>query len=175
MGNEGVTGDEVYQPEADEIREDDGILDPEDTLGDQESDPYDEGWTPPERPLASTRTGITAEEQHEGESLAERLSEERPDPALVVPEPVAGDEVVDGTAQADEPLDEALAVALDDEPLLPPDEGAVEDPEDAAEHDMIGEDMGVEDTGFEDMGVEDGEGVAEAAAAPREPTGPLVP
>ena len=147
MGNEDVTGDEVYQPEADEIREDDGILDPEDTLTDQESDPYDEGWTPPEHPLGATRTGTTAEEQHEGESLAERLSEERPDPALGVPEPVGGDEAADGTAQADEPLDEALPVALDDEPLLPPDEGAVEDPEDAAEHDMIGEDMGVEDDG----------------------------
>lgn len=144
MGNEDATGDEVYQPDAGEIREDDGILDPEDTLGDQESDPYDEGWAPPERPLAATRTGTTAEEQHEGESLAERLSEERPDPALAVPDPVEDDEAADDTARADEPRDEPPSADLDEEPLLPPDEGAVEDPQDAAEHDMLGEDMGVE-------------------------------
>ncbi|CAM5610976.1 hypothetical protein SALBM135S_04040 [Streptomyces alboniger] len=165
MGNEDVTGDEVYQPDADEIREDDGILDPEDTLGDQESDPYDEGWTPPERPLGATRTGITAEEQHEGESLAERLSEERPDPALRVPEPVEDDEIIGDTARADEPLDEAPPADLDEEPLLPPDEGAVEDPEDVAEHDMIGEDMGVEDDAWP----------AEADGAAQRPAGPVAP
>ncbi|WP_369215620.1 hypothetical protein, partial [Streptomyces flavofungini] len=121
MGNEDVTGDEVYQPDAAEIREDDGILDPEDTLGDQESDPYDEGWAPPERPLGATRTGTTAEEQHEGESLAERLSEERPDPALRVPDPVTEDEddgvgdtaradaVVLATGYRERPLDQLLA------------------------------------------------------------------
>ncbi|WP_257037168.1 hypothetical protein [Streptomyces sp. OV198] len=47
-----VMGDEVYQPDGPDDRGDEGILDTEDTLTDRGSDPYEEGWSPPERPIA---------------------------------------------------------------------------------------------------------------------------
>ncbi|MFG2650699.1 DUF5709 domain-containing protein [Streptomyces sp. NPDC048436] len=147
MESDEVMGDEVYQPDADEVREDEGILDAEDTLTDLASDPYDEGWSPPERPLGVGHTGTTAQEQQEGESLSERLSEERPDPALEVPDPVEGDDVIDETLTdtEGEPIDETEVADADAERLLAPDEGASNDPEDDAEHDMIGEDMGIDE------------------------------
>ena len=58
-----VMGDEVYQPEGSDDREDEGILDPEDTLNDRGTDPYEEGWSPPERPLGVEHQGTTAREQ----------------------------------------------------------------------------------------------------------------
>ncbi|MER8185054.1 DUF5709 domain-containing protein [Kitasatospora sp. NPDC094015] len=75
-------GDVVYQPDGSEIVDDAGVLDTEDTLLDRGADPYDEGWSPPERPLAVNRTGTTAREGAEGETLEQRLSEEWPDPNL---------------------------------------------------------------------------------------------
>ncbi|WP_030792882.1 DUF5709 domain-containing protein [Streptomyces sp. NRRL S-920] len=145
MDNDDVMGDEVYQPDAEEVREDEGILDPEDTLNDRASDPYDEGWSPPERPLGVNHTGTTAEEQREGETLDERLSEEVPDPALEVPAPGEDDDGIGDTTDTDgEPIDEAEVGDARAGRLFAPDEGATEDPEDAAEQDMVGEDMGVD-------------------------------
>lgn len=145
MDDDGVMGDEVYQPDADEIREDAGILDAEDTLSDRASDPYDEGWSPPERPLGVEHTGTTAEEQREGESLDERLSEEVPDPALQVPGPAEYDDGIGDTVGTDgEPIEEAQVGDVRAGRLFAPDEGAGEDPEDVARQDMIGEDMGVD-------------------------------
>lgn len=75
-------GDEVYQPDGSEIREDAGPLEPADTLEDRGLDQVlDEGYSPPERPLAVEDTGTTAREQRTGESLDERLRRERPDDA----------------------------------------------------------------------------------------------
>ncbi|WP_327350475.1 hypothetical protein [Streptomyces sp. NBC_01304] len=79
-----LMGDEVYQPGDPDAREDKGVLDAEDTLSDLGMDPYDEGWSPPERPYGVEHSGNTAAEQRDGESLGDRLSEERPD--LVVKE-----------------------------------------------------------------------------------------
>ena len=56
---------------------DTGLLDPEDTL--EDGDPYDEGYSPPERPLATRDWGTTAAEEAAGESWAGRLSRELPD------------------------------------------------------------------------------------------------
>ncbi|WP_435127987.1 DUF5709 domain-containing protein [Actinacidiphila sp. bgisy144] len=68
-------GDDVYRQE-----EDDGLLEPEDTLEDRGvADVLDEGYSPPERPLAVEESGTTGEEQREGESLDQRLARERPD------------------------------------------------------------------------------------------------
>ncbi|MFD8425970.1 DUF5709 domain-containing protein [Streptomyces sp. NPDC059466] len=135
--NEEVMGDEVYQPEGPEGREDEGILDPEDTLYDRGSDPYDEGWSPPERPLGVEHRGTTAREQHEGESLDERLSEEVADPAL---EELEAD---DGLGD----LPDGEGELLDDEVgqervgrLVALDEGAHDD----AEKDMFAEDVGID-------------------------------
>ncbi|MFF3976102.1 DUF5709 domain-containing protein [Streptomyces sp. NPDC001828] len=129
-------GDDVYQPDGgDEVVEDTGILDPEDTLNDRGADPYDEGWSPPERPLAVNHAGTTAQEQHDGESLDQRLAEEVPDPELALPELDLADE------------DEELADAeVGDERagrLVAPDEGAHED----AEKDMLASDMGIDGAG----------------------------
>ncbi|MDT8911829.1 DUF5709 domain-containing protein [Amycolatopsis sp. PS_44_ISF1] len=56
---------------------DTGVLDSEDTL--QDGDPYDEGYSPPERPLAVTDWGTTAREELAGESWEGRLAREAPD------------------------------------------------------------------------------------------------
>ncbi len=75
-----LRGDEVYQPDGSEVQDDAAVLDPQDTLDDRGVDPaIDEGYSPPEKPLAAERTGTTAAEQREGGSLEERLAEEEPD------------------------------------------------------------------------------------------------
>lgn len=147
MGNDEVMGDEVYQPDTDEaeVREDEGILDAEDTLNDRGADPYDEGWSPPERPLGVGHTGTTAQEQQEGESLDERLSEERPDPALEVPDPAEEHDGIGDTTDTDgEPIEDAEVGDARAGRLVAPDDGASVDAEDDAEQDMIGEDMGID-------------------------------
>lgn len=145
MGNDEVMGDEVYQPDAEDVREDEGILDAEDTLSVLAADPYDEGWSPPERPLGVAHTGTTAQEQREGESLAERLSEERPDPALEVPDPAQVDDGIgDTTDSVGEPIDDAQVGDASAGHLFVPDDGSDGDAEDDAERDMIGEDMGID-------------------------------
>ncbi|MFE9406409.1 DUF5709 domain-containing protein [Streptomyces sp. NPDC006530] len=128
MAADDERADDVYQPEGgDGVVEDAGILDAEDTLNDRGADPYDEGWSPPERPLAVNHTGTTAREQHDGESLDERLAEEVPEPQLDLDdedEDLADAEVGDERAGR----------------LVAPDEGAHED----AEKDMLGSDMGID-------------------------------
>ncbi|GAC70625.1 DUF5709 domain-containing protein [Gordonia soli] len=58
----------------------DDQLQPEDTLDDRGvDDVLDEGFSPPDYPPSGARRGLTAEEQREGETLDERLSEETPD------------------------------------------------------------------------------------------------
>lgn len=137
MSDDGIDpmADDVYQPDGSaEVTEDEGILDPEDTLDDRASDPYDEGWSPPERPLGVTRDGTTAEEQREGESLDERLAEEVPDEQA--PD---GDGIGDLGDGEGEPLDDEVGDARAGR-LVAPDEGAHAD----AEKDMIAEDVGVD-------------------------------
>ncbi|MET7986143.1 MULTISPECIES: hypothetical protein [unclassified Streptomyces] len=132
-----VMGDEVYQPGAPDIREDEGILDPEDTLESRGSDPFDDGWSAPERPLAVDHRGTTAREQREGESLEEKLAEERSDPSLEEPDEDDVDSPADdGGGLPDDGMDTDPA-----ERILALDVGAHED----AEHDMIAEDSGTDD------------------------------
>ncbi|WP_030904464.1 DUF5709 domain-containing protein [Streptomyces sp. NRRL F-5126] len=127
--------DDVYQPDADaEVREDEGILDPEDSLSDRVADPYDEGWSPPERPLGVEGEGITAEEQYEGETLDERLAEEVPDPPVV-----AGDGIGD-LPQGDGEVRDDEVGGMRSGRLVAPDEGAHAD----AEKDMVAEDVGID-------------------------------
>jgi hypothetical protein len=60
--------------------EDDGVLDASDTLeGNPGEDPLDTGVIPADRWSAGMRFGSTAEEEEEGESLDQLLSEEEPD------------------------------------------------------------------------------------------------
>ncbi|MCX4552663.1 DUF5709 domain-containing protein [Streptomyces sp. NBC_01387] len=130
-------GDDVYQPDGSEVTEDTGILDREDTLTGRASDPYDEGWSPPERPLGVDHVGTTAEEQHEGETLDERLAEELPDPAML--RAPHGDGIGDSSDSDGEALDDEVGAGRAGR-LVAPDEGAHEE----AEKDMLAEDVGID-------------------------------
>ncbi|MEV8566259.1 DUF5709 domain-containing protein [Streptomyces sp. NPDC051322] len=130
-------GDDVYQPDGSEVTDDSGILDPEDTLNDRGADPYDEGWSPPERPLGVEHVGTTAREQHDRETLDERLSEEVAEPTLI-PE-VEDDGIGDASDSDGEPLDDEVGDVRSGR-LVGPDEGAHEE----AEKDMLAEDVGVD-------------------------------
>ncbi|MET9952427.1 DUF5709 domain-containing protein [Streptomyces sp. NPDC006339] len=136
MDTENAMGDNVYQPDDAEGREDDGILDPEDTLSDREADPYDEGWSPPERPLAVDHVGTTAREQREGETLDQRLAEEVPDPALAEPDDSNG--VGDLPGGDGEPIDDQVGRERSGR-LVAPDEGVREDDE----KDVVARDVGI--------------------------------
>ena len=76
--------------------EDDGVLQPADTLetDDLAADPLDTGISPPERPPASDRFGVTGAEARAGETLDDRLAQEQPEIPAVLPasepEPRAG-------------------------------------------------------------------------------------
>lgn len=62
--------------------DEDDQLQPEDTLDYRGvDDVLDEGYSPPERPLGTDKFGLTPAEQAAGESLAQHLAEEEPDPA----------------------------------------------------------------------------------------------
>ncbi|WEO98912.1 DUF5709 domain-containing protein [Streptomyces sp. FXJ1.172] len=127
-------GDDVYQPDSSEIREDSGVLDVEDTLDfDGVDDPLDRGWSPPERPWAVEHTGVTAAERQAGETLDQRLAEEQPD--LVTPD---GDDI--GDCDADGELLDNEVGNLRSGRLVAPDEGAHEDDEAA----LVATDVGID-------------------------------
>ena len=127
-------GDDVYQPDPSEIREDSGVLDVEDTLDfDGVSDPLDRGWSPPERPWAVEHTGVTAAERQAGETLDQRLAEEQPD--LVARD---GDDIGDRDTDG-ELLDNEVG-NLRSGRLVAPDEGAHEDEEAA----LVANDVGID-------------------------------
>lgn len=108
-------------------------LDSQETLtGDPGEDPLDSGYVPPDRPVALDKYGLTAEEEQEGEPLADKLAAEEPESEwteagrsgrLVAPDEgahpdveadmVARDEGVDGGAATAE--EAAVHVVDDDE------------------------------------------------------------
>ncbi|MFH8485070.1 DUF5709 domain-containing protein [Streptomyces longisporoflavus] len=112
--------DDAYQPTGDnEEQEDASPLDLQDAVDERSyDDMLDEGYSPPEKPLGVTKTGTTAEEQHEGETLDERLAQEVPDT-----EPPAGDGVGDLPGGEGEPLDPESGESRAGR-LVAPDEGA---------------------------------------------------
>ncbi|MGW3096805.1 DUF5709 domain-containing protein [Streptomyces sp. NPDC001102] len=128
-------GDDVYQPDGSDQREDTGLLDSEDTLEyDGVDDPLDRGWSPPERPWAVERADVTAAARHHGETLEERLAEELPD--LVAPD---GDGLGDVDGTDGELLDNEVG-AVRSGRLVAPDEGTHEDEESA----LIATDVGID-------------------------------
>ncbi|MFV2120951.1 DUF5709 domain-containing protein [Streptomyces sp. Act-28] len=142
MGTEETMGDEVYQPDPADggILEDHGILDDEDTLMDRAANPYEEGYSPPERPLGVTDVGTTAREQREGESLDRRLSREVPDPALRPDDAeAASNGIGDLPGGMGEPYDDQVGRDRSGR-LVAPDEGAHRD----TEKDAVGRDVGVD-------------------------------
>jgi hypothetical protein len=83
-------------------------LQPDDTLDDRGvDDVLDEGMSPPERPSREMARGITAREDAEGESLADRLEQEEPDPTAEIDHtPQAQrDELEDGDGDGSDPSD----------------------------------------------------------------------
>ncbi|GED88592.1 DUF5709 domain-containing protein [Streptomyces sp. NPDC056112] len=128
-------GDDVYQPDDSEVREDTGVLDPEDTLVyDGVDDPLDRGWSPPERPWAVEHTGVTAAERRQGETLDQRLAEELPEPPAW-----DGDDMGDCEDTDGELLDNEVGTARSGR-LVAPDEGAHEDDESA----LVATDVGID-------------------------------
>ncbi|HET8616302.1 MAG TPA: DUF5709 domain-containing protein [Actinomycetales bacterium] len=135
--------------------DDDDQLQPEETLVDRGlDDVLEEGYSPPDRPVAVDKFGTTASEAEEGETLDMRLAEEVPDPNLQVEDPLARrpdplDERVDTETQLDRDLgyaDPDDGGEVGDERagrLVAPDEGAHED----TEKDMVAEDVGIAGAG----------------------------
>jgi len=108
------------------------VLDTSDTLdGDPGEDPLDRGVAAPVRWSAAIRSGTTAAEQQEGESLDQLLAEEEPDVAADEDdEPIfgpasdedAGDEDVDGLLLDDGPDPRAGRLVAEDEGAHPDEE-----------------------------------------------------
>ncbi|WP_215451912.1 MULTISPECIES: DUF5709 domain-containing protein [unclassified Streptomyces] len=128
--------DDAYQPTGgNEEQEDAAPLDLQDALDERTyDDMLDEGYSPPERPLGVTKSGTTAAEQHEGESLDDRLRQEVPD--VEVP---AGDGIGDLPGGEGEPLDPEAGADRAGR-LVAPDEGARTD----TTKELIAEDEGID-------------------------------
>lgn len=104
MTDDAAMGDEVYQPTESETRDDPYELDLENSLDGYDADAtLDEGYSPPEKPLAVNDPGTTAAGQREGASLDQRLTEETPDV-----QPPAGDGIGDWPGHEGEPLAESV-------------------------------------------------------------------
>jgi Family of unknown function (DUF5709) len=123
-----VSDNEMYDPAG---------LDASDTLdGDLGDDPLDQGIAPPDRWSPGEGFGTTAEEEEEGESLDQLLSEEEPEPD---PYPEAAPEGYGEDRRADDVFGDA-----EPEPrsgrLVAEDEGAHPD----AEPDLVARDVGID-------------------------------
>ena len=137
MGTESeAMGDDVYQPTGSNEEQEDGApLDLQDALDERTyDDALDEGYSPPEKPLGVTKYGTTAAEQHEGESLDQRLAQEAPDTTAP-----AGDGVGDLPGGEGEPLDPEAGDRRAGR-LVAPDEGAHPD----AVKEEVARDVGVD-------------------------------
>lgn len=91
-------GDDVYQPDASDVGNgptDD--LDLENVIDEPSlDDTMEEGYSPPECPLAVSKYGTTGEEQQEGESLDQRLAQEEPEADLLAEDAGEDESKIDG-------------------------------------------------------------------------------
>ncbi|WP_380166474.1 DUF5709 domain-containing protein [Jannaschia sp. R86511] len=141
-----IDTDAVASLEPDEVAYDQDLA-----LGeDGEEDVAQRSYVPNDRPVAAGQHGTTAEEQHDGSSLEDRLAAERPD--------VDGERPGDEVLPSEQPLDDALGedvssedLVATDEPdgevgdlragrLVEPDEGVRDD----TEKDMVADDVGID-------------------------------
>ncbi|WP_282087104.1 DUF5709 domain-containing protein [Streptomyces tendae] len=138
--------DDAYQPTGtNEEQEDAAPLDLQDAVDERTyDDTLDEGYSPPEKPLGVTKHGTTAAEQHDGETLDERLAEEEPD--VSVPD---GDGVGDAPDGEGEPVDPEAGGDRAGR-LVAPDEGVRADT--------------TKETVAQDVGIDGGAAGAEEAA-----------
>ncbi|MEU1126080.1 DUF5709 domain-containing protein [Streptomyces sp. NPDC005899] len=100
---DGARGDDVYLPPNDGVQNrPSDELDMENALGERDlDDQMEEGYSPPERPLAVDKYGTTIAEEREGESLDQRLAQE-----VAEPGPPEGDGIGDLPQGEGEPLEE---------------------------------------------------------------------
>jgi hypothetical protein len=128
--------DDAYQPTgSNEEQQDAAPQDLQDAVDERTyDDTLDEGYSPPEKPLGVTKHGTTAAEQHDGETLDERLAQEVPD----VAEPV-GDDIGDTPEGEGEPVDPEAGTERAGR-LVAPDEGAHPD----ITKDEIAADVGID-------------------------------
>lgn len=124
-------------------------LQPEDTLVDRNvDDVLDEGYTAPEKWSPGQGFGTTAEEEEQGESIDQRLTQEQPDPGLEEVEQAAEDEDAEYPAGVEINADlEGEGELIDDEVgdlragrLVAPDEGAHSD----VDAQLSAEDVGID-------------------------------
>jgi hypothetical protein len=142
------------RPHESEDLEDYEVLDTSDTLaGPPGDDPLDRGVATPEHWSAQTRSGSTAEEQEEGESLDELLAEEEPD---VGAWEYGDDEFAD--LDENEPNDDIRRSFHQDGPDLRAGRLVAEDDDDEATDIDGGEAVG------HDAGIDSGGATAEEAA-----------
>ncbi|MFF9219115.1 DUF5709 domain-containing protein [Streptomyces viridosporus] len=139
-------GDDAYQPTgSNEEQEDAAPLDLQDAVDERTYDDIlDEGYSPPEKPLGVTKHGTTAAEQHEGETLDQRLAQEVPDTSAP-----RGDGVGDLPGGEGEPVDPETGTDRAGR-LVAPDEGVRTDT--------------TKETVAEDVGIDAGAAGAEEAA-----------
>ncbi|WP_217143433.1 DUF5709 domain-containing protein [Streptomyces sp. AC627_RSS907] len=130
--------DDAYQPTGtNEEQEDAAPLDLQDAVDERTyDDTLDEGYSPPEKPLGVTKYGTTAAEQHDGETLDQRLSQEVPD--VSAPD---GDGVGDEPGGEGEPVDPEAGTARSGR-LVAPDEGVRTDTTKESVADDVGIDGG---------------------------------
>jgi hypothetical protein len=135
MGTEPMA-DDAYQPTGtNEEQEDAAPLDMQDAVDERTYDDIlDEGYSPPEKPLGVTKHGTTAAEQHDGETLDERLAQERPEETETV-----GDGVGDLPGGEGEPVDPQAGTERAGR-LVAPDEGAHAD----TTKETIADDVGID-------------------------------
>ncbi|MGW1668222.1 DUF5709 domain-containing protein [Streptomyces sp. NPDC002324] len=128
--------DDAYQPTGgNEEQEDASPLDLQDALDERTYDDIlDEGYSPPEKPLGVDSRGTTAAEQHEGESLDDRLRQEVPD--VEVP---PGDGIGDLPGGQGEPVDPEAGADRAGR-LVAPDEGVRTD----TTKEVVAEDEGID-------------------------------
>ncbi|MFJ1967798.1 DUF5709 domain-containing protein [Streptomyces sp. NPDC087903] len=135
MGTEPMA-DDAYQPTgSNEEQEDAAPLDLQDAVDERSYDDIlDEGYSPPEKPLGATKYGTTAAEQHDGESLDQRLAQEVPDARAP-----AGDGIGDLSQGDGEPVDPEAGTDRAGR-LVAPDEGAYPD----TTKEVVASDVGID-------------------------------
>ncbi|MEU3344559.1 DUF5709 domain-containing protein [Streptomyces sp. NPDC006700] len=128
--------DDAYRPTGDDEEQQDAAPpDMENAVGERTyDDVLDEGYSPPEKPLGVTKYGTTAAEQHEGESLDQRLAQEQPEESGA-----EGDGVGDLPGGEGEPVDPEAGGDRAGR-LVAPDEGAHGD----TTKEEVAEDKGVD-------------------------------
>ena len=132
--------------EQDDI-DDEGVLDPSDTLdGEPGDDPLDAGYLPTDRWSAGMRFGSTEAEERAGESLDQLLAEEEPDIALDPAEEREDEAAGEGGEDEDAGDEDVDGLLLDDGPdpragrLYAEDEGT----HSAEEPDLVAHDAGID-------------------------------